>query len=110
MANIVDPDQILPSDLGLHCLHRFVCPNTLGYYGMTYQEADSEGIRLTLDLILLFNVHFTTVNVCKIVGRVAYSGDPMLHSAASDLGLHCLLRPVCWNTQSKYCSLIKLTH
>ena len=33
-----DPDQMLhsdsaASDLGLHYLHRPVCPNTLGYYG-----------------------------------------------------------------------------
>ena len=29
----------------------------------------------------------------------------MPHSAASDLGLHCLTSPVCSNTQSKYGTL-----
>ena len=28
--------------------------------------------------------------------------DEMPHSAASHLGLHCLLRPVCLNTYGKY--------
>ena len=37
MANSVGPDQTLhsaASDLGLHCLQRPICPNTLGYYGI----------------------------------------------------------------------------
>ena len=36
----------------------------------------------------------------NISGRVANGVDPdqMPHSAASDLGLHCLLRHVCLNT------------
>ena len=40
----------------------------------------------------------------KIAGLVANSIDPdeMPHSAASHLGLHCLLRPVCPNTHCKY--------
>ena len=40
----------------------------------------------------------------KIAGWVANSVDPdeMLHSAASHLGLHCLLRPLCPNTAGKY--------
>ena len=36
MTNRVDPDQTLleePSDFGLHCLLRPICPNTLHYYG-----------------------------------------------------------------------------
>ena len=36
MANSVDPDQMLQnaaSDLGLHCLHGPICPNTWSYYG-----------------------------------------------------------------------------
>ena len=35
--------------------------------------------------------------IFQIAGRVANSVDPdqTLHSAASDLGLHCLVRPVC---------------
>ena len=41
----------------------------------------------------------------KIAGRVANRVDPreMLHSAASHLGLHCLLGHVCPNTYCKYC-------
>ena len=40
----------------------------------------------------------------KISGWVANSVDPdeMPRSAASHLGLHCLLRPVCPNTYGKY--------
>ena len=30
--------------------------------------------------------------------------DQMPHSAASDLGVHCLLRPVCSNTYEGKCS------
>ena len=39
----------------------------------------------------------------KIAGCVANSADPdeTLHSMASYLGLHCLLRPVCPNTYRK---------
>ena len=50
---------------------------------------------LTLYLILLCNT-----NVCKITGCVANRADrdQMPHSVASDLGLHCLLRPVFPNT------------
>ena len=28
--------------------------------------------------------------------------DQMLHSAASDLGLHCLQRPICPSTEGNY--------
>ena len=40
----------------------------------------------------------------KIAGLVANNVDPdeMLHSAASHLGLHCLLRPVFPNTYDRY--------
>ena len=40
----------------------------------------------------------------KFAGWVANSVDPdeMLHSAASHLGLHFLLRPVCPDTYGKY--------
>ena len=31
--------------------------------------------------------------------------DQTPHSVASDLGLHCLLRPVCPNTKGKYSRL-----
>ena len=30
--------------------------------------------------------------------------DQMLHSAASDLGLHCLQMPLCPNTYGYYCT------
>ena len=39
MANSVDPDQTASSkkqsDLGLHCLLRPICPNTLNLYGIS---------------------------------------------------------------------------
>ena len=40
----------------------------------------------------------------KITGWMADSvdSDEMPHSAVSDLGIHCLLRPVCLNTYGKY--------
>ena len=39
----------------------------------------------------------------KIATRVANSVDPdEMDFAASHLGLHCLLRPVCTNTYDKY--------
>ena len=46
----------------------------------------------------------------KIAGWVANSVDPdeMPHSAASHLGLNCLLRPVCLNTYGKYSNYIFL--
>ena len=34
--------------------------------------------------------------------------DEMLHSVASHLGLHCLLRPVGLNTYGKYCTIYQL--
>ena len=57
----------------------------------------------------LQQVHLLPVNVCKIAGRVANSvdSDQTPRSAASDLGLHCLLRPVFPNTSCKYGNLIK---
>ena len=49
------------------------------------------------------------MNVCKIAGWVANSVDPdqTPRSAASDQGLHSLLRPVFLNTKSKYGNVIK---
>ena len=41
MANSVDPDQTphsAVSDLGLHCLQRPICPDTLGYCGKDFME------------------------------------------------------------------------
>ena len=35
--------------------------------------------------------------------------DQMLYSAASDLGLHCLQRPVCPNTKGYYGSMYSKT-
>ena len=52
-----------------------------------------------------FNISFLIpVNVSKIAGWVANSADPgrTPHSAASDQGLHSLLKPVCPNTWWKY--------
>ena len=48
----------------------------------------------------------------KIAGRVANNVDldQMLQNVTSDLGLHCLLKPVCLNTWEKYGYLIKWNH
>ena len=45
------------------------------------------------------------MNVCKIAGLVPNSVDPdhMLHSEASDMDSHCLLKPVCPNTVDSRC-------
>ena len=47
----------------------------------------------------------------KIAGRVANNVDPddTPRFAASHLGLHCLLRPVCPNTYDKYGTLFAFT-
>ena len=47
--------------------------------------------------------------VCKITGWVANRVDPdqTPRSAASDQGLHCLLRPVCPNMKNMYDNLIR---
>ena len=44
----------------------------------------------------------------KTAELVANSVDPdqILHSAASDQGLHCLLRTVCTNTSQKHAYMI----
>ena len=63
-----------------------------------------------LFLVLLFNKSIVLpVNVYNIAGRVANNVDPdqTPRSAASDLVLHCLLRPVCPNTYSTYGNMIK---
>ena len=50
----------------------------------------------TLFLILFKKYILLSVNECKIAGRVANSEDPdqTQRFAASDMGLHNLLRPV----------------
>ena len=45
MANSVDPDQTphsVASDLGLHCLHWPICPNTWGYYSILKYRHDNQ--------------------------------------------------------------------
>ena len=46
------------------------------------------------------NLFFYILMSVKITGWLTNNADPdqMLHSVASDLGLHCLLRPVYQNT------------
>ena len=88
VANSVDLDHMphsVPSDLGLHCLLRPVCPNT-------------PYLACPKSLTILFYL------LLKTDGWVANSVDPdqMPHTVASDLGLHCLLRPVCSNTKGYY--------
>ena len=59
----------------------------------------------TFYLILLFNKSILLpLNMYKIVGSVANIVDPdqMPQNVASDLGLHCLLRPVCLNKYYKH--------
>ena len=57
---------------------------------------------LTILVLTCQPVHFTACSIMclKSAGCVANSVDPdqMLQHAASDLGLHCLLMPVCPNT------------
>ena len=42
MANSVDPDQMEPSDLGLHCLPRIVSLNIDDHYITCKNEANGE--------------------------------------------------------------------
>ena len=66
-------------------------------------------ITLTFCQIFLNKSIQLPMNVYKIAGWVANSVEPdqMPQHAASDLGLHCLLRLVFPNMQSKYPNLIK---
>ena len=41
-------------------------------------------------------------NNCWLSGNSADLFDQTSHSVVSDLGLHCLLRPVCQKTEGKY--------
>ena len=53
---------------------------------------------LTILVLNFEQVHFSICDVSKkTAGLVANSVDPVPHSMASDLSLHCLLRPVCLN-------------
>ena len=73
----------------------------------------TQNIRTSTSLLNTANkIHKTMllpVNVSKSAGCVTNSGDPdqTPRSAASDQGLHCLLRPVFPNTYSKYGNFIK---
>ena len=53
-------------------------------------------------LVVMFEIVHSTTSWClyNIAGCMANSVDPdqMPRSAASDLGLHCLQRPICPNT------------
>ena len=57
-------------------------------------------------------VPFHFLSMClKITGWMTDSVDPdqMINSAASDLGLHCLLMPVCPNTWGYYGNILWIT-
>ena len=78
MAHSVDPDETphsVTSHLGLHCLLRPVCLNTYDKYGnLIFEQA----------ILLLADVSYN----CWMHGKQCRP-DQMLHSLASDLGLHC---------------------
>ena len=58
-------------------------------------------------LFLLFNKSILLpVNACN--QQLSVDPNQTRHSMTSGLGLHCLLRPVSSNTQSKYGNIIKL--
>ena len=112
-ANSLDPDQIpqsVASGLGLHCLLSSVIPNTKGlmlWYHLLICLKTAEWIsnRVHPDYIPHYTEYLGILQchmlLClKTAGRVANSVDPdqMPHSAASDLGLPSLLRPICPNT------------
>ena len=91
-ANSVTPaDETLhsaASHLGLHCLLRPVC--------VYPKYSDISTPYHTCSKILTSTIYYPILWL-KIAGWVANSVDPdeTLHSAASHLGLHCLLSPVC---------------
>ena len=55
MANSVDPDQMLhsaASDLGLHCLLRYVCPNIDCCYGIMSPSLWEGDILILVGMVL----------------------------------------------------------
>ena len=101
VANSVDPDEMqcfASSYLGLHCLLRPVCPNTYGKCGITLLPFYPKSWDTSTPYFILPKILTTPfdMSMClKIPGWVTNNIDP--HSTASDLDLHCLLRPVCPN-------------
>ena len=66
MTNSVDPGQTprpAASDLGLHCLQRPICRNTLGYYGILIELENTH-------LVMLLSHHFElrSLKIMKISG------------------------------------------
>ena len=101
MANDVDPDEMAhyePSHLDLPCLHKYLFLS-IGLKGLTPYHT----------CLKIRTSQFNHMLTClKTAGCMTNSVGPdqMLHSAASDLGLPCLFRSVCPNTQSHYSTLV----
>ena len=96
--SLEEPQQDTYTEYQQHMLfgeiRKILCGYLLLSEAMVYHK-------VTFYLILLFNKSILlSMNVCKVAGWVANSVDPdqMLHSAASDLGLHYLLKPAFLNT------------
>ena len=59
IANSVDPNQTAPSgqcDLGLHCLPRPVCPNTLDHYSNRHITDISKIVIIIVVVLLAFSL------------------------------------------------------
>ena len=69
--------------------------------GMTYSEDPDQTAPLGAVKSGLYCLHMPFCQTyLKIIERVAKSIDPIqtLYSVASDLGFHCLIKPVCPST------------
>ena len=89
MANNVDPDEMAqyePFHLDLHCLHRYL-----------FWSDRLKG--LTPFHTCPLNKHLLPVEVSKRLLDECKLLTDLTYSVASDLGLHCLLSPVCPSTK-----------
>ena len=93
MANSVDPDQMLHSaalfDLSLQCLLMLVWDK---YAVVTLKNLDATTPYQTAKSLNKSDYLWLYLNIAECMEN-SVDPDQMLHSAASDLGLHCLLCP-----------------
>ena len=82
-------------DLGLHCLLRPVCP--IQQHMIWVYTVCSDVCPIMRCMIWVYTVcSDQSVSFCGIwSGSTLFAQTSLFHSGAYDLGLHCLLRPVC---------------
>ena len=94
-----------------HLIQNFIFMENFGYGWQIWDTIFTLNIHnlYSLPYTFLQKVNFTAYECIEIAGWVTNKVHPdqTPRSAASDMGLHCLLRPVCPITYSKYGNLIK---